>query len=160
MIDPITAIATATAAFKTVKRMVDAGREIEDVVSQLSKWYGSAADIMRAEHQRKNPPMYAKMFKGKTIEQEALDIIIYQKTLKEQEKQLQSLIDLRFGHGTWEEMVQLRRKIKREREATLYRYHARKQAFIDSCLIGLGVGVFVLSIIVIGYVLGIQIGRW
>lgn len=160
MIDPFTAITAATTAFKTVKRLVDAGREMEDVVSQLSTWYGSAADIMRAEQQRKNPPIYAKVFKGKTIEQEALDIIIYQKTLKEQEKQLQVLIDLRFGHGTWEEMIQLRRKIKREREASLYRYHARKQAFIDSCLLGVGIGLFGLIAIVIFYAIGAQIGRW
>ena len=40
MIDPVTAIATANAAFKGIQMMVAKGREIEDCVGQLSKWAG------------------------------------------------------------------------------------------------------------------------
>ena len=35
--DPVTAITTATAAFNVVKRMVSAGREVEDTLGQLGE---------------------------------------------------------------------------------------------------------------------------
>jgi replicative DNA helicase len=121
MIDPITAIAGATQAYNLIKKMVYAGRELEDVAGQLGKWYGAAADLGRAEQQRKNPPIFTKLFSSGSVEQEALQIIIHQKKLAEQEKDLQQLLNNRFGYGTWREMVELRRKIKKEREETLYR---------------------------------------
>ena len=39
--DPITAIATATAAFNTVKKMVSMGRDVEETLGQIGKWYGA-----------------------------------------------------------------------------------------------------------------------
>ena len=44
MIDPITAVAMATSAFKTVQKMVSMGREIEDTLGQVGKWYGAVSD--------------------------------------------------------------------------------------------------------------------
>ena len=42
MIDPVTAFAAANAAFKGVKMLVGAGREIQDVSKQLGSWYCAA----------------------------------------------------------------------------------------------------------------------
>lgn len=135
MIDPITAITAATAAFNGVKKLVAAGREIEDVVGQLGKWYGAAADLQRAESQRKNPPMFSKLFNSGSIEEEALNIIVQKKKLEEQEKQLQDILNIRFGFGTWKEMVELRRKIRKEREETIYKQQERKAAFFEMILL-------------------------
>jgi hypothetical protein len=135
MIDPITAISAATAAFNGVKKLVAAGREIEDVVGQLGKWYGAAADLNRAESQRKNPPIFTKLFSGGSVEQEALEILIHKKKLEEQEKQLQDLLNIRFGFGTWKEMVELRRTIKKEREETIYRQEEKRAAFFEGLLL-------------------------
>jgi len=131
MIDPITAISAATAAFNGVKQLVAAGREIEDVVGQLGKWYGAAADLSRAEQQRKNPPIFTKLFMSGSVEEEALAIITHKKKLEEQEKQLQDMLNIRFGFGTWKEMVELRRKIRKEREETLYKQQERRKAFFE-----------------------------
>ena len=131
MIDPITAISAATAAFNGVKKLVAAGREIEDVVGQLGKWYGAAADLNRAESQRKNPPIFTKLFMSGSVEEEALAIITHKKKLEEQEKQLQDMLNIRFGFGTWKEMVELRRKIRKEREETLYKQQERRKAFFE-----------------------------
>ena len=114
MIDPITAISAATAAFNGVKKLVHAGRELEDVVGQLGKWYGAAADLQRADTQRKNPPIFTKLFNSGSVEEEALAIIVHKKKLEEQEKQLQDMLNIRFGYGTWKEMIQMRRQIRKE----------------------------------------------
>lgn len=160
MIDPVTAITAATAAFNGVKKLVAAGREIEDVVGQLGKWYGAAADLSRAETQRKNPPIFTKLFAGGSIEQEALEIIVHKKKLEEQEKQLQDLLNIRFGFGTWKEMVELRRKIRKEREETLYKQQERKAAFFEGVLL---IFLVLLGFIVLGgmvYLTGLGAGYW
>ena len=59
MIDPLTAIAAASAAYNGVKKVMEAGKEIEDVTQTLGKWFGALNDINRAEQQRKNPPLHA-----------------------------------------------------------------------------------------------------
>ncbi len=125
MIDPITAISAATASYNMVKKLVYAGRELEDIAGQLGKWYGAAADLGRAEQQRKNPPIFTKLFSSGSVEQEALQIIIHQKKLAEQEKDLQQMLNNRFGYGTWREMVELRRKIKKSAKK---RYTGSKSA--------------------------------
>lgn len=148
MIDPITAITVATTAFNTVKRMVEVGREIEDVAGQLGKWYGAAADLSRSEQQLKNPPLFKKLFSGGSIEEQALQIIIHQKKMKEQEQQLQFMLDMRFGYGTWKEMIQLRRKIAKEREETVYKQMERRQNMLDAFLI------FLLLLFIGGMLIG------
>jgi len=160
MIDPITAISAATAAFNGVKKLVAAGREIEDVVGQLGKWYGAAADLNRAESQRKNPPIFTKLFMSGSVEEEALAIITHKKKLEEQEKQLQDMLNIRFGFGTWKEMVELRRKIRKEREETLYKQQERRKAFFEILIV-----LFLLfaGIAIVGGILfsvGIGAGWW
>lgn len=160
MIDPITAISAATAAFNGVKQLVAAGREIEDVVGQLGKWYGAAADLNRAESQRKNPPIFTKLFMSGSVEEEALAIITHKKKLEEQEKQLQDMLNIRFGFGTWKEMVELRRKIRKEREETLYKQQERRKAFFEvlSVLFILFAGIAIVGGIL--FSVGLGAGWW
>ena len=44
MVDPITAVATAT-AFNTIKSAFAAGRDIEDMAGDPSRWMGAVSDI-------------------------------------------------------------------------------------------------------------------
>ena len=156
MIDPVTAFAAANAAFKGVKMLVGAGKEIQDVSQQLGKWYGAVADITRAESQRKNPTWLDKQTHGTdNIEQEAMDIIVRKKTLLEKEKEIKFMLDYRFGLGTYDEMLGMRRKIRKEREETVYKaMEAKRQiqnnlaiATLSFLIIGvLGGGIYLISL--------------
>lgn len=134
MIDPLTAIAAASAAYNGVKKVMEAGKEIEDVTQTLGKWFGALNDINRAEQQRKNPPLHAKLTGGASIEEEAFAIIAHQKKMKEQEKEMAFMLNMRFGPNTWDEMMQLRRTIKKEREDTIYAAEEFKHAIIDGAI--------------------------
>jgi len=160
MLDPITAITAATTAFNAVKRFVDAGKDIEDVATHLGKWYTAASDLSRAEQQAKNPPMFKKLFAGGSIEEEALAILMHQKKLKEQEYQLKVMLNFRYGMNTWEEMIQLRRQIRKQRQETIYKQQERKQALIDGILAVVAIVAF-LAIAGGGfYALGVWNGKW
>ena len=137
MIDPVTAFAAANAAFKGVKMLVGAGREIQDVSKQLGAWYGAVADISKAESQRKKPTWLDKQTHGTdNIEQQAMDIVIRKKTLLEKEKEIKFMLDYRFGLGTYDEMLGMRRKIRAEREATIYAAMESKRQLANNAAIG------------------------
>ena len=137
MIDPVTAFAAANAAFKGVKMLVGAGREMQDVSKQLGAWYSAVADISKAETQRKTPTWLDKKTLGTdNIEQQAMDIVIRKKTLLEKEKEIKFMLDYRFGLGTYDEMLGMRRKIRAEREATVYKAMETKRQIQNNMAIG------------------------
>lgn len=156
MIDPITAFAAANAAFKGVKALVGAGRELQDVSQQLGKWYNAVSDITRAESQRKKPTWLDKVSHGsENIEQEAMDIIVRKKTLLEKEKEIKFMLDYRFGLGTYDEMLGMRRQLRREREETVYKAMESKRqiqsnmaiAALSFLIIGtLGGGIYLIAL--------------
>jgi hypothetical protein len=147
MIDPVTAFAAANAAFKGVKMLVGAGREIQDVSKQLGAWYGAVADISKAESQRKKPTWLDKQTHGTdNIEQQAMDIVIRKKTLLEKEKEIKFMLDYRFGLGTYDEMLGMRRKIRADREATIYAAMESKRQLANNAAIG-GLSLGIVSVL-------------
>ena len=62
MVDPITAVATATAAFNVIKKGFQVGRDIESMGGDLSRWMGAVSDIKKAEEYSKKPPLFKKVF--------------------------------------------------------------------------------------------------
>lgn len=135
MVDPITAIAAATTAFNTVKKLVEAGREIEDVAGQLGQWFTAASDIAKAEEYAKNPPLFKKLTNAKSVEQEALDAIIAKNKLKEQETTLREMIMYRYGINTYREMMQMRRDLRAQREKAVYRQKEKRKKMIEGIII-------------------------
>ena len=147
MIDPITAFAAANAAFKGVKMLVGAGKEIQDISGQLGAWYGAVADITRAESQRKNPTFLDKVSHGsESIEQEAMDIVVRKKTLFEKEKEIKFMLDMRFGFGTYDEMVDMRRQIRKDREKEVYAAMESKRQIANNMAI-LGLSILIIGIL-------------
>tara|TARA_B100000459_G_C8521725_1_gene176456 strand:+ start:178 stop:645 length:468 start_codon:yes stop_codon:yes gene_type:complete len=130
--DPLSLVAMASTTFKGIQTLVNKGAEIEHVAQKLGQWYGFASDIRQAEKEAESPGVFKKLFDGNTIEQQALNSIIATKKLEEQEKQIRELIMWTYGVETYQEMIMLRRKIKVQREKTLYRQRKNQQMLLDS----------------------------
>ena len=64
--DPISAMATASAAFGAIKKGFQVGRDIESMASDLSRWMGAMSDLDMLEKEAKNPPIFKKLFAGKS----------------------------------------------------------------------------------------------
>jgi len=140
MIDPLTALAVANTAFQTVKRLVEHGREIEDVAGQLGKWFEAASDINFAKEQAENPSMIQSLFRAGSIEKQALDATIAREKLKEQEAELRSLITLRYSPNTYKDMMQLRKDISAKREAAIYKRKQLVKGLTDAFAVVLFIG--------------------
>ena len=57
MIDPITAMAAATAAYKGIKKAVEFGQGISEMSDSVAKFAKAASDIDFLEKKSQKPPM-------------------------------------------------------------------------------------------------------
>ena len=80
MFDPVSisvAVSTASTAFAGIKRAFQAGRDLESMSQDLSRWMGAVSDVDAAHKSAKNPTMVRKLFGGGSIEQEAIEAFKY-----------------------------------------------------------------------------------
>jgi len=137
--DPLSLIAMASTTFKGIQTLVNKGAEIEHVAQKLGQWYSFASDIKEAEKEAESPGVFKKLFEGDTVEQQALNSVIAKKKLEEQEKQIRELIVWAYGVETYQEMIQLRREIKAQRERVIYKQRRRQRLVGDALVITIGV---------------------
>lgn len=124
MVDPVTAFGLAVTAFNTVQKLVKAGKEIESVAGQLSKWYSAVQSFNESTAKKKNK-------KGKSsVEQEAFDVIVHRQKLKEMEYQLYILIAGTYGQEIYQSMMAERKRIRAERERQIRLAKKKKQEMI------------------------------
>ncbi|WP_348681620.1 hypothetical protein [Alteromonas mediterranea] len=147
MIEPMSAIATATAAYNTVKRMVEMGQDVESTLGQMGKWYSAVSDLNEAERQAKNPPIFKKLVASQSVEAEAMQVYAAKKKAQAQEKELRTLLLYAYGEHGYSELVELRRDIRNKREKTIYaQARARKKLFWDAvmslAIIIMGAGIY------------------
>ena len=160
MIDPFTAISAATAAYKTVQKFVAAGQDFENTVGQMGKWYTAVSDFRKGQQLQKKPPLFKKLFDSGSVEEEALALLMHEKKIAEQEKELRTLLNWRYGHGTWDELTEMRRKIAKKREKEVYKQAELRKAFIETVTIA---GAFVALLLLLGaivYFIGQAQGKW
>lgn len=158
MIDPITAISAATAAFNGIKQIVATGREIEDCVGQLSKWAGAMSDINFLEQKAKNPPWY-KSFTG-SPEAEAMEIFAAKEKIEKQKKEILTMIGYMYGDKGQERYRDVLREVKAQRQKHAYRKEEIKQTIIEWIV---GILALLSGFAIIGvafYFIGKKQGKW
>ncbi len=149
MLDPITAVATATSAFNLIKKGISFGNDLESMTKHLSRWYGAVSDFNYAEREVNDTGSITKLLRGGSIEKMALDITINRQKILEQEKELRTLIQYTYGHNVYNEMIELRRKLKKQREEEIYRVRELKRNILE------GVLIVILILLVTGTIFGI-----
>lgn len=158
MIDPVTAISAATAAFNGIKQLVGVGREIEDCVGQLSKWAGAMSDINFLEQKAKNPPWY-KSFTG-SPEAEAMEIFAAKEKIEKQKKEILTMIGYMYGDRGQERYRDILREVKTQRQKHAYRKEEIKQAIIEWVI---GILALLSGSAILGvafYFIGKKQGKW
>ena len=153
MLDPVTAAATATAAFNTIKKGFAVGRDIEQMAGDIGRWMSCLSDMEQAEKEAKNPPIFKKLFAGQSVEAEALQIFIANKKAKEQRDELKQFIGLTLGMSAWEELVRMEGKIRKDRQETLYKQREKRKHFIEVTAIVIAFAILMAALIGFLYLL-------
>ena len=143
MIDPITAIAGATAAFNTIKQGFAVGRDIESMAGDLGRWMGAVSDIKKAEELNKKPPLFKKLFQAGSVEEEAMQIFMAKKKAQDMREELKQIISFTRGPSAWEELLKTEADIRKKRQKAIYDQEERRRAFIEGTAIVIGLLVLV-----------------
>ena len=147
--DPVTIgalVTTATTAFKTVKKLVESGREIEDVAGQLGTWFTAMNDIKEARESAKKPSFFKKKLRQKSVEQEALDTMIAEKRMQDQEDQLRELIMWTYGETALRRMYAMRKEIRQKREAEVYSKKRAQKKMVEAAVVAAAIVICVCTV--------------
>jgi hypothetical protein len=160
MIDPVSAIGLATAAYRGIKSAIDTGKELHDMAGTLSQWAGAMSDLDFSHKQAQNPPMFKKLFGASQIEQNALEIWGHKQKAKEMREEMKTHISFYYGPSAWDEIVRIEGEMRKKRAAEVYAKEERKQVIVEwivgsiAAIIGAGLLVFVV------YIIGKINGSW
>lgn len=171
--DPVTLLATATAAFNGIKRAVQVGKEIEGVFNQLSKWADAAGQLQDYINNRKTDTgeqklgLFEKIGFKKSDTAEAFDIFTAQMRLREMEEQIYNMFlygELQhLGPEGYSQFVQLRREVREKRERMIRDQARRRKKFIENVFWGsLLIVTFTVAFKFFVYIydLGREAGKW
>ena len=142
MIDPVTAVAAATAAFNAIKTGFQAGRDIEGMAGDLSRWMGAVSDIKKAEELNQKPPLFKKLFASGSVEEEALQTLMAKKKAEDMREELKQIISFTRGPSAWQELLQTEADIRKKRQKLIYDQEERRRKIVEA--VGI---VFLLSLI-------------
>lgn len=145
--DPITIIATASAAYNAVKRGIEVGRELQDMGSQLATWAGAISDIEFLHKKAQNPPWWKV---GGSVQAEAMELFAAKKKIEAQRAELKTYIQYSYGQSGWEELLRIEARIRKQRQATEYRKAEIKETMITVAIVGivLAAGIAGLALLV------------
>ena len=160
MIDPVSAIGLASAAYRGIKAAVSTGKELHDMAGTLSQWAGAMSDLDFSHKQAENPPLFKKMFGASKIEANALEIWGHKQKAKELREDLRSHISLYYGPSAWEEIVRIEGQMRKKRAAEVYAIEERNQMIIE-WIVGIVMAVVLASVLAgIVYITGAGTGKW
>jgi len=144
----LTGIALVQKSVEFIKSNISTAKDIKDIAKQIDGFFEGE------EHMNKKQGKGIGLKEQFGIESTASDFID-RKLLEEQRYELKLLIDNRFGHGTWNQILSERaEKIKQVKEAQRQARIKAKQQQDEimeilkwGCIIFFGIGVFILLLV-------------
>ena len=158
MLDPVSAIATATAAYNGIKKAVEVGKEISSFTGAISQFAKASSDIDFLEQKSKNPSLYHKIFSNHQAD--ALDIWSKRQKLKEMRSEIQNHVSFVYGPSAWKEILRIEADQRKQQRALVY----AKQEFKDNLINGIiitvifSIGIAIAAVVI--YFVGKQQGKW
>ena len=151
MIDPITALATATSAFNLIKKGFEVGRDVESMGSDLGRWMGAMSDLKKAEEYAKKPPLFKKIFNAGSVEEEAMAAFMAKKKAEDMRDELKKLISWTRGPSAWDELLRMEADIRKKRQQAIYDQQERQRKLFE------GIAIVLLVALCAGILIG---GAW
>ena len=142
--DPITALAAATAMWSGIKATVDAGREVQDVFGQLGAWAEQANKVYEViNHKEGKPSIFSIIKYEKSETREAFDIYSAKVKMREMEAEIRHM----FLYGAlnhlsmkgYNEFLDIRTRIRVERLQIAQAQRRAQEEFRDNLKLAGGI---------------------
>ena len=134
MIDPISALATATSAFNLIKQGFSVGRDVESMGKDLGRWMGAMSDLKKAHEYTQKPPLFKKIFAAGSVEEEAMAAFMAKKKAEDMRDELRQLISFTRGPSAWQELINMEAQIRKDRQKAIYDQKERRRKVIEYSL--------------------------
>lgn len=163
MFDPVSigmAISVGSKAFSLLKQGIAAGKEIQDMASQLSEWGKAVSDIAYAAEKANEPPGVFKTLFGGDTQKSAIDIFAAQKQCEQQRKELRQLISYTYGNDAWLDFQNIERRVREQQREQVYRRREMIESIMEFLL---WAGIILTTMVLAGvslYFWGVYLGRW
>ena len=148
MVEVATAISLASSAYAGIKKAMEMGKEAQDVAEFFGRWFEAKEQINEIQQYANNPSMMAKMFSGKSVEAQALQVTSARYKIQAMEKELREYLIYTGQVDFYEDMMKERRVIRQARLLAAKR-KAEKRAFILNTIAVL-IGMCIASLLVTG----------
>ena len=149
MIEVVAAVSAASSAFNAIKAGFSAGRDIEGMASDLSRWMGAVSDIKKADEYNKKPPLFKKIFNAGSVEEEAMQIFMAKKKAEDMRAELKNIISFTRGPSAWEELLRTEGEIRKKRQKAIYDQQERRRKVLE------WIAIILLVLVVGGFMVGL-----
>ena len=152
--ETLAGIALVKSAVEGIKSAINTANNISDIASHIDNLFEGEKQLQKKRANKASVGI-KDQFGIKFVAQEMIDA----KLAQEQIQEMKTLIDLRFGHGTWQGIIDER--AKRIREAKEAAAQARREAIKkqNELIENIRNGVIVVGVIVVSIFLFIIIAR-
>jgi hypothetical protein len=156
--ETLAGIALVKSAVDGIKSAIGTAQDIGDIAGHIDNLFEGEKQVQQKRAKKAGVGL-SDQFGIKTVAQEMIDAKLAQEKIAE----MRQLVDMRFGHGTWQSIVDERAKrIQEAKQAELEAkrkariayeetMHNIKVASIVSILIGAFVGLFFLAMVLLPF---------
>ena len=139
-------LAAFTAAYKTVKGAVQAGRELASVASSIGQMVQSKDDLNRKLQKKKNSPFSAKT-------ETDLEEFFALEQIRESEKQLEQLMIYAGRPGLRQDWIKFSAEARKNRKLAEQKAAKEREELMET--VATGIGIFLGVLIGVGGLIGI-----
>lgn len=150
MMEIAAAISLASSAFNALKKGMEAGREIEDMMGYYGKWFEAKEALSENAIDTSNQPLVKRLFSGSSVEAQALQITQAKHKIKQMEKELYEYLLYTGQQEFYNDMMRERRAIREARMRDAAKRAERKRFWID--MSALVIGIIISFAIIMGVV--------
>ncbi|MDC2981514.1 hypothetical protein OA007_02275 [SAR116 cluster bacterium] len=131
--ETLAGIALVKSAVDGIKGAISTAKDISEIADDIDKLFTGEQQIQRKRIKKQNDP-----FSVGSVARETIDA----KLAQEQMYEVSQLVDLRFGHGTWQGIINERaRRLQEQKEAERQHRLAQdkhKEELMIAAAVGLG----------------------
>lgn len=135
MLEVAVAVSTAASAYRGIKEMVEAGREIQDCYGMFAKFFDAKESLTERQQFADNPSTVAKLLSGSSVEAQALEVTAAKHKVKLLEQQLKEFLIYSGQSDFYDDMMKERRNIRQARLRVARDKAIQQKQMVDAFMI-------------------------
>ena len=148
MIEIATAVSLASSAYGAIKKAMETGQEVEDMIGYFGKFFDAKDQLSEANMKASTSSFVGRMFNSGSVESQALEVTAARHKIMAIEKELREFLIYTGQIDFYEDMMRERRAIRLARAEAAKAAAERKAFWIDVSAVAGGL------LVVVGIIVG------